>query len=132
MLHAPDQMQPPTAPPKTMKNIRAKTQLQWKTSPKTTKGKLSLKKTTMMSVNPKYVRDQPMLTLDQLREASPYCVDFHKYYIQNYKSSEEIIVQFQDRHFLVGDDIFVITFFDLYDLFNLDVLNISLMRYFAL
>jgi hypothetical protein len=71
MLHAPDQMQPPTAPPKTTKNIRAKTQPQWKASPKTTKGKLPLKKTTMMSVNPKYVRDQPMLTLDQLREASP-------------------------------------------------------------
>jgi hypothetical protein len=42
------------------------------------------------------------------------------------------MVQFKDRHFLVGDDIFVITFSDLYDLFNIDVLDISLMRYFAL
>jgi hypothetical protein len=39
------------------------------------------KQTTMMNVNPKYVRGQPMLTVDQLREASQYCVDLHKYYI---------------------------------------------------
>jgi hypothetical protein len=34
--------------------------------------------------------------------------------------------------FLVGDDIFIIAFFDLYNLFNLDALDISLMRCFAL
>jgi hypothetical protein len=45
---------------------------------------------------------------------------------------QDIIVQFKDRYFLVGDDIFIIIFFDLYDLFTLDVLDISLMRYFAL
>jgi hypothetical protein len=45
---------------------------------------------------------------------------------------QEIIVQFKDRHFLVGDDIFVITFSDLYDLFNLDTFDISLMQCFAL
>jgi hypothetical protein len=32
----------------------------------------------------------------------------------------------------VGDDIFVISWSDLYDIFNLDALDISLMRYFAL
>jgi hypothetical protein len=45
---------------------------------------------------------------------------------------EDIIVRFKDRHFLVGDDIFVISFSDLYDLFNLDALDISLMCYMCL
>jgi hypothetical protein len=91
-----------------------------------------LMQTSMMNANPKYVRGQPMLTIEQLHEAGQYCVELHNYYIQNYKTGQEIIVQFKDRHFLVGDDIFVITFFDLYNLFNLDVLDISLMRCFVL
>jgi hypothetical protein len=73
-----------------------------------------------------------MLTSDRLRETGQYCVELHNYYIQNYKMSQEIIIQFKDHHFLVGDDIFVITFSDLYDLFNFDVLDISLMHYFTL
>jgi hypothetical protein len=48
------------------------------------------------------------------------------------KTSQGIMVQFKDFHFLVGDDIFVITFSNLYDLFNLDALDISLMRCFSL
>jgi hypothetical protein len=43
-----------------------------------------------------------------------------------------ILVSYKDHHFLVGDDIFIITFIDLYFLFNLDALDISLMRCFAL
>jgi hypothetical protein len=45
---------------------------------------------------------------------------------------QDIIVQFKDHHFLVGDGSFVITFSDLYDLFTLDALDIPLMRFFAL
>jgi hypothetical protein len=45
---------------------------------------------------------------------------------------EDIIVQFKYRHFLLGDNIFIIIFSDLYDLLTLDTLDISLMRYFAL
>jgi hypothetical protein len=45
---------------------------------------------------------------------------------------QDIIVQYKDRHFLVGDNIFVITFSDQYDLFNLNTLDLSLMRCFAL
>jgi hypothetical protein len=37
------------------------------------------------------------------------------------------MVQFKDRYFLLGDDIFVVTFFDLYDLFTFDALDISLI-----
>jgi hypothetical protein len=42
------------------------------------------------------------------------------------------MVQYKDRHFLLDDDIFVVTFADLYDLFTLDALDISLMCYFTL
>jgi hypothetical protein len=73
-----------------------------------------------------------MLTINQLREAGQYCVEFQNYYIQNYKTGQKIIVQFKDRHFLVGDDIFVIRFSDLYNLFHLDTLDISLMPRFTL
>jgi hypothetical protein len=86
----------------------------------------------MMQANPKYVRESPMLTADQLYEAGQYCVELHNYYIKNSKSGEDIIVQFKDHHFLLGDDIFVITFSDLYDLFTLDALDISLMCCFTL
>jgi hypothetical protein len=73
-----------------------------------------------------------MLTTDRLREGDQYCVNLHNYYIKNYKTDQEIMFQFKDRHFLVGDDIFVITFSDPYDIFSLDALDISLMCYFAL
>jgi hypothetical protein len=126
-----DQMQPPTTLPKMMKSVCAKTKPQWKSS-KETKGKQSLMQTTMMNANPKYVRGEPVLTTEQLHEAGQYCVELHNYYIMNYKTSQEIIIQFKDRHFLVGDDIFVITFSDLYKLFNLDTLDISLMHCFTM
>jgi hypothetical protein len=48
-----------------------------------------------------------MLTNDQLDQAGKYCVELHNYYIQNYKKGQETIVQFKDRHFLVGDNIFI-------------------------
>jgi hypothetical protein len=54
----------------------------------------------------------------------------HNCDINNYKSGQDIIVSYKDRHFLVGDDFFLISFSDLYDLLNLDV--VSLMRCFTL
>jgi hypothetical protein len=39
---------------------------------------------------------------------------------------------YKDHHFLVGDDFFLISFSDLYDLFNLDALDVSLVRYVTL
>jgi hypothetical protein len=119
-------MQPPTAPKKMTKNVCAKSKPEWKSS-KAKKGKQPLQQTTMMQANPKYEKGKPMLTVDQLRIAGWYCADFHNYYIQNYKMGEDIMVQFKDRYFLLGDDIFVVTFFDLYDLFTFDALDISLI-----
>jgi hypothetical protein len=88
--------------------------------------------TSMTQAKSNFVMGQPMLTTDQFHKAGQPCIDLHNYYIQNYKSGQDILVSYKDRHFLVGDDIFIITFANLYELFNLDVLDISLMRCFAL
>jgi hypothetical protein len=73
-----------------------------------------------------------MLTVDALHKASKPCVELHNYYINNYMSGQDIIVSYKDNHFLVGYHIFLISWSDLYDLFNLDALDVSLMRCFAL
>jgi hypothetical protein len=119
---------------KAKKNVRGKTQPQnLKISSKATKGKQPLQhRTTMMQANSKFVMGQPMLTADELCKAGQPYIDLHNYYIQNYQRGLDILVSYKDRHFLVGDSIFSITFFDLYDLFNLDTLYISLMHCFTL
>jgi hypothetical protein len=86
----------------------------------------------MMQSNKMFVMGKPMLTVNALDKAGQACVDLHNYYINNYKLGQDIIVTYKDHHFLVGDDIFLISFSDLYDLFNLDALDVSLMRCFAL
>jgi hypothetical protein len=48
------------------------------------------------------------------------------------RKNKDIIVSFKEEHFLVGNAIFVISWSDLYDLFNLNALDISLMRCFTL
>jgi hypothetical protein len=73
-----------------------------------------------------------MLIVDVLHKAGKSCVEFHNYYISNYKSCQDIIVSYKDRHFLVGDDIFLISWSDRYDFFNLNALDVSLIRCFAL
>jgi hypothetical protein len=126
--------------PKAIKNVHGKSQPQQrKMSSKTTKGKQQLKELTnpklplvMTQANPKFVMGKPMLTADALHKASQPCVELHSYYINNYKLGQYIIVSYKDRHFLVGDDFFLISFSNLYNLFNLDVLDVSLMRCFTL
>jgi hypothetical protein len=86
----------------------------------------------MMQSNPKFVMGKPMLTDDTLDKAGQPCVDLHNYYMNNYKSGQDIIVSYKDHHFLVGNNIFLISFSDLYELFNLDTLDASLMHCFAL
>jgi hypothetical protein len=73
-----------------------------------------------------------MLTSDDLCNAGQSYIDLHNYCIQNSQRGLDIIMPYKDHHFLVCDDVFIITFSDLYDLFNLDELDISLMCYFAL
>jgi hypothetical protein len=86
----------------------------------------------MTQSNPKFVMGKLMLTINALHKAGQPCVDLHNYYINNYKSGQDIIVSYKDSHFLVGDDVFLISFSDLYDLFNLDALDVSLMHCFTL
>jgi hypothetical protein len=133
-LPTPNQTWPPTVMPKKVKNVRGKIELQQqKMSSKATKGKQPLQQmtdTTQANIN--FVMGRPMLTVDELDKASQPYIDLHNYYIQNYKSDQDIIVSYKDHHFLVGDNIFIITFTDLYDFFNLDVFDVSLMRCFVL
>jgi hypothetical protein len=86
----------------------------------------------MTHANPKFQMGKLMLTVDTLKEAGKSCVVLHNYYINNYKKCQHIIGGFKEKHFLVGEGIFLISWFDLYDLFTLDALDISLMCYFAL
>jgi hypothetical protein len=86
----------------------------------------------MTQANPKFVLGKLMLTVDALQKVGQLCVELHNYYMNNYKSGQDIMMLYKDGHFLVGDDFFLISFFDLYDLFNLDALDVSLMRCFAL
>jgi hypothetical protein len=86
----------------------------------------------MLQANPKFVRGELMLTVDELSKVGQACINLHNNYIQNYESGLDILGSYKDRHFLVGDGIFMTTFSDLYEIFNLDALDISLMRCFAL
>jgi hypothetical protein len=109
-------------------------------SSKETKGKKPLKEskanpkwpTAMMHANPKFQMGKLMLTVDTLKEADKSCVVLHDYYINNYKKCQHIIGGFMEKHFLLGECIFLISWSVPYDLFTLDALDISLMRCFTL
>jgi hypothetical protein len=124
-----------------MKNVRGKSHpQQQKMSSKATKGKKPLKEseanpkmsTAMAQANPKFVMGKLVLTVDALKQAVKSCVELHNCYIINYKKNQDIIASFKEEHFLVGNDIFLIPWFDLYDFFNLDTLEVSLICCFAL
>jgi hypothetical protein len=124
-----------------MKNVCGKSlPQQQKVSSNGTKDKKPLKElvanlklpSAMTQANPKFVLGKPMLTINVLHKVGQPCVELRNYYINNYKLGQDIMVSYKDHHFLVGDDFFLISFSDLYDLFNLDALDISLMCCFAL
>jgi hypothetical protein len=73
-----------------------------------------------------------MLTIDVLKQGCKSCVELHNYYINNYSKGQDIIVLYKEQHFLVGNDIFLISWSGIYDLFYLDVLDVSIMRCFML
>jgi hypothetical protein len=124
-----------------MKNVHTKSHSQqWKMSSKETKGKKPLKESEanpklLIAVthdNLKFQMGKPMLTVNTLKEAGKSCVVLHNYYINNYNKRQHIIRGFKEKHFVVGEGIFLISWFDLYDLFTLEALHISLIRCFAL
>jgi hypothetical protein len=51
----------------------------------------------MTQANLKFVMGQPMLTADELGKVGQPCIDFHNYYIQNYKRGIDIVVSYKDR-----------------------------------
>jgi hypothetical protein len=125
---------------KVTNNVHGKShQQQWMSS-KATKGKKPVKESeanpklsiAVMQANPKFVMGKLMLTVDAFKQASKSCVELHNYYINNYKKGQDIVASYKEEHFLMGNNIFLISWSGLYDLFNLDALDISLMRYFTL
>jgi hypothetical protein len=135
-LPALDQMQA-----KVMKNVRDKSHPQQrKMSSKATKGNKPLKDSeanpklpiAITETNPKFGMGRLMLTINALKLAGKSCVELHNYYINNYQKGQDIIVSYKESQFLVGNGIFLMSWSDLYDLFNLDVLDFSLIRCFAL
>jgi hypothetical protein len=85
----------------------------------------------MTHINLKYVKGKNMLCSSELCEVGQYCVELHNYYINNYKTRDDIVVEYK-QHFLLTDGIFIVSFSDLYDLFILSAMDISLMCCFAL
>jgi hypothetical protein len=79
---------------------------------------LSESPTAMKQFKPMFVMGRPMLIVDALRKVGKPCVKLHNYYINNYKSGQDIIVSYKDHHFLVSDSFFLISFSDLYDFSN--------------
>jgi hypothetical protein len=96
------------------------------------KGKLKLISTAMTSANLKFEKGKRMLNANELCKAGQFCVELHNYYILNWKKIDVIVVKYRQSHFFTDDGVFLTSLSDLYDLFNLDALDVSLMRCFAL
>jgi hypothetical protein len=96
------------------------------------KGKLKSILIGMTPAHPKFEKGKWMLNANELCKACRFCVKLHNYYILNWKKIDVIVVKYRQSHFLMDNGVFIISLSDLYDLFNLDALDISLMRCFAL
>jgi hypothetical protein len=86
----------------------------------------------MMSANPTFEKGKQMLNANEFYKAGRFCVELHNYYILNWKKIDVIVIKYRQSHFLTDDGVFIISLSDLYDLFNLNALDVSLMRCFAL
>jgi hypothetical protein len=112
---------------KEQKSSKAKQPLQ-----QPSKGKLKLISTAMTSAHPKFEKGKRMLNDNELCKAGRFLVELHNYYILNWKKIGDIVVKYRQSHFLTNDGVLIISLSDQYDLFNLDALDVSLMRYFTL
>jgi predicted PolB exonuclease-like 3'-5' exonuclease len=112
---------------KEQKSLKAKQPLQ-----QPSKGKIKSISTAMTSANSKFEKEKQMLNANELCKAGRFCVELHNYYILNWKKIDVIVVKYRHSHFLMDDGLFIISLSDLYNLFNLDALDVSLMRCFAL
>jgi hypothetical protein len=112
---------------KEQKSLKAKQPLQ-----QPSEGKLKSISTAMMSTHPKFEKGKRMLNANELCNAGRFCVELHNYYILNWKKVDVIVVKYRQSHFLMDNSVFIISLSKLYDLFNLDALDVSLMRFFTL
>jgi hypothetical protein len=118
--------------------VRSKSQKEQKSSKarqllqQPSKGKVKLILTAMTPANPKFEKGKQMLHANELCKAGRFCVELHNYYILNWKKIDVIVIKYRQSHFLMDDGAFIISLSNLYDLFNLDALDVSLMRCFTL
>ena len=83
--------------------------------------------------NAKYVARKARLSPADLQASLQQCLHLHHYYMNNYKTITDVVVAYKKEHFLAqADGIFIVSFSDLYDLFTLDTLKVSLLHYFVL
>jgi hypothetical protein len=136
---APDHMQSKgTQALKQKMTVRSKSQNEQKSSKakqslqQPSKGKLKSISTVMTSANPKFEKGKRMLNANEHCKAGRFFVELHNYYILNWKKINVIVVKYRQSHFLMNDGVFIISLSDLYDMFNLDTLDVSPMRCFEL
>jgi hypothetical protein len=96
------------------------------------KGKLKSISTAMTSAHPKFQKEKRVLNANEVCKAGQFCVELHNYYILNWKKIDVIVVKYRRGYFLMDEGVFIISLSDLCDLFNLDVLDVSLMHCFTL
>lgn len=83
--------------------------------------------------NKYYMLGKPLMTDAELKKAGPYAQKLHRWYMSSCEHRKrEVYVSFKAEHFQSDDAIFPIDFADLYDLYNIDALDCSIMRVFSL
>ena len=89
---------------------------------------------TYVKDNPRYKLGEPVLPTDELDKAGKSCQLLYKFYMSKVNSSQDsITIKYMTKHFVsASDGYFLITFGDLYDLFDLHALDVSLLRCWAL
>jgi hypothetical protein len=119
-------------------NVRSKSQKEQKSSKakqplqQPSKGKLKSISTAMTSTHPNFEKGKRMLNANEFCKVGQFCVELHNYYILNWKKIDVIVVKYKHSHFLMDDGVLIISLSDLYDLFNIDALDVFLMRCFTL
>ncbi|TVU41706.1 hypothetical protein EJB05_15249, partial [Eragrostis curvula] len=86
--------------------------------------------------NPNFKFGKPMLSPAELKRAGPATAALHSHYLKGCTTNQKngIVVTFKRNHFLGSRDseFFLVGFNDLYDLFNFDGLDVSLLHCYTL
>jgi hypothetical protein len=93
-------------------------------------------------VNPNYKFGKSLLSDGDLKKATPFTRELHTFYMQRGKSDDDsqimVALQLGTNAWLKRDELsnevqhLHVQLSDLYDLFNLDALDLTLLRYFIL